>query len=74
MHLDDLLLRRTRLALLLPNGASELFPALEKICSEELGWNSQRWTEEQQRYESIIARYYAVPNTSIDGDAVNAPG
>ena len=74
MHLDDLLLRRTRLALLLPNGASELFPALEKICSEELGWNSQRWTEEQQRYESIIARYYAVPNTSIDGDAVNATG
>lgn len=60
-HLDDLLLRRTRLGSVLPEGAAELFPALEKICCGELGWDAQRWESEKNRYQEIWQRCYSIP-------------
>ncbi len=61
VHLDDLLLRRTRLGLLLRNGAEELLPKVQTIAREELGWSDSRWDEEVAAYRLLIAHCYAIP-------------
>jgi len=61
MHLDDLLLRRTRLGLLLKNGGEELFPEMEKICLQELGWDDIKWQNEVARYRLIWQKHYSLP-------------
>lgn len=58
-HLDDLLLRRTRLGLLLPDGARAELPALREIAREELGWDDVRWEQEVRRYTDIYERFYS---------------
>lgn len=63
IHLDDLLLRRTRLGLLLKNGAEELFTSLSYIFQQELGWNSAKWQDEVIRYNSIWQEFYYLPKT-----------
>ncbi|WP_338109350.1 glycerol-3-phosphate dehydrogenase/oxidase [Pseudomaricurvus alkylphenolicus] len=60
-HLDDLLLRRTRLGLLLKNGGVELFDKLREMFRDELGWNTQKWQSEQERYQQIWCSYYSLP-------------
>jgi len=47
-HLDDLLLRRVRLGLLLPNGARDLLPRIRRTVQPELGWDDQRWEAEEK--------------------------
>jgi len=63
IHLDDLLLRRTRLGLILPHGAmTPLISArLKQICQQELGWDEQKWQQEVQRYTELWQRYYHLP-------------
>jgi glycerol-3-phosphate dehydrogenase len=61
-HLDDLLLRRTRLGLLLPDAGAVLAPKLEPLVRAALGWNALRWQQEWQRYRALVARCYALPN------------
>ncbi|WP_201576190.1 glycerol-3-phosphate dehydrogenase/oxidase [Psychrobacter immobilis] len=63
IHLDDLLLRRTRLGLILPHGAmTPLIRArLKQICQQELGWNEQIWQQEVARYNDLWQRYYHLP-------------
>jgi glycerol-3-phosphate dehydrogenase len=61
MHLDDLLLRRTRLGLLLENGGDEVLPDIHGIVTEVLGWTEQHWLWELERYRGVIKRYYTVP-------------
>ena len=61
VHLDDLLLRRTRLGLLLRDGAAALLPRLKSIAQEELGWSEAQWMEEQTRYRELITRCYGHP-------------
>ena len=63
IHLDDLLLRRTRLGLILPHGAmTPLISArLKQICREELGWDEQKWQQEVARYTELWQRYYHLP-------------
>jgi len=60
-HVDDLLLRRTRLGLLLPAGARELLPRIEPVAREALRWSAGEWRDECERYERIVARCYAAP-------------
>lgn len=64
IHLDDLLLRRTRLGLVLPEGA---LPAVESrlpaMCQQELGWDDHRWQEERARYQALWRRQHA-PETA----------
>ncbi len=60
-HLDDLLLRRTTLGLLLPHGGEALFETLRDICGEELGWGDGVWQAELARYRDIIQRFYGTP-------------
>jgi len=59
--LDDLLLRRTRLGLLLPDGAAALLPRLEPVAREALGWSVGEWRDQCERYARIIAQCYSVP-------------
>ena len=63
IHLDDLLLRRTRLGLILPHGAMiPLISArLKQLCQQELGWNEQKWQQEVSRYKALWQRYYHLP-------------
>jgi len=59
--LDDLLLRRTRLGLLLPDGAAALLPRLEPVAREALRWSAGEWRDQCERYAHIIAQSYSVP-------------
>ena len=63
IHLDDLLLRRTRVGLILPHGAmTPLISArLKQICQQELGWDEQKWQQEFARYSELWQRYYHLP-------------
>ncbi|MES2918288.1 MAG: glycerol-3-phosphate dehydrogenase/oxidase [Pseudomonadota bacterium] len=60
-HLDDLMLRRTRLGLLLPEGGAGLFPRIRGICQSELGWSDARWQEEEARYRELWQAHYGLP-------------
>jgi glycerol-3-phosphate dehydrogenase len=60
-HLDDLLLRRTRLGLLLPAGAAGLLPRLEGAAREALGWGAGQWRDECERHARIVARCHTLP-------------
>lgn len=59
VHLDDLLLRRVRIGLLLPNGALEWMPRVRAIVQEELGWDQARWENEAHTYAQLWQHAYA---------------
>ena len=61
LHLDDLLLRRTRLGLLLAHGAAAELPRIRQLCQARLGWDDPRWTREQQNYLDLWQRCYSLP-------------
>jgi len=63
-HLDDLLLRRTRLGMCLPNGGITLYPALKDIFLSNRSWDDERWQKEVNRYEKIWKNHYSLPNSS----------
>jgi glycerol-3-phosphate dehydrogenase len=69
-HLDDLLLRRTRIGLLLEQGGQSQFSRIRKICERYLGWSAERWQQECERYLNIIATYYAAPSSSGEAKEV----
>ena len=62
LHLDDLLLRRTRLGLLLAAGALAELPRIRQLCQARLGWDDARWAREQQDYLSLWQRSYSLPS------------
>lgn len=61
LHLDDLLLRRTRLGLLLPQGATEVMESVGALCRAELGWSEAHWDEERMRYLRIWQQRHSPP-------------
>ena len=61
VHLDDLLLRRVRLGLLLPGAARDLLPEIRSVCQAELGWDDARWEREVDDYLATWRRSYTVP-------------
>ena len=67
IHLDDLLLRRTRLGLLLAQGGVAVLEQVRELCQPRLGWNDQRWAEEQQRYLRIYQQFYSLPSAAVVG-------
>ena len=61
VHLDDLMLRRTRFGNLLADGGDALLAAhAERICTA-LGWDEQRWQQELTRYRAILQQSYRMP-------------
>ena len=65
LHLDDLLLRRVRLGLLLPEGGAAHLAAIRAICQPELGWDDARWLAEEARYRALWQAYYRVPDEAL---------
>jgi glycerol-3-phosphate dehydrogenase len=61
VHLEDLLLRRTRLGLLLPRGGEALLPRLRALCQLELGWDDARWEAEERAYLALWRAHYSPP-------------
>ena len=62
VHLDDLLLRRVRLGLLLPRGGDDLMARIRAIVQPELGWDDARWAAEEHDYRALVAAAYALPD------------
>lgn len=61
VHLDDLLLRRVRLGLMLPEGGATQLSKIRAICRPELGWDVARWDAEKRAYLSLWRRCYSLP-------------
>ncbi|NQZ81307.1 MAG: glycerol-3-phosphate dehydrogenase/oxidase [Colwellia sp.] len=68
MHLDDLLLRRTRLGNVLPNGGLDIINKIKAVCVNDLNWNEQRWQDEILRYQKIWQTYYSptIPSVNLE--------
>lgn len=60
-HLDDLLLRRTRVGLLLNNGGEQQMPKIAQIAQQELHWSENKWQRELERYYAIWRSHYSLP-------------
>lgn len=60
-HLDDLLLRRTRLGMLLPEGGTNLMDRVKALTQGELRWTEDEWQSEISRYQQIYRQAYS-PN------------
>lgn len=61
VHLEDLLLRRIRLGLLLPNGGAGSLARIRQVCQLELGWDDSRWRLEELAYQDLWQRAYGPP-------------
>lgn len=61
VHLDDLLLRRVRLGILVSQGAYEYLQRIRSICQIELGWDDEQWSREQAAYLALWKSAYSLP-------------
>jgi glycerol-3-phosphate dehydrogenase len=61
VHLEDLMLRRVRLGLLLPEGAVPMMEGIRTVAQPELGWDDGRWDVEVAAYADVWKRGYGVP-------------
>ncbi|MBI4539897.1 MAG: glycerol-3-phosphate dehydrogenase/oxidase [Gemmatimonadetes bacterium] len=69
VHLDDLLLRRTRLGILLAEGGAAVLGRVRAICQAELRWDDDRWQREVERYRRIWRDGYALPGAAVRASA-----
>ncbi|MFO8047654.1 MAG: glycerol-3-phosphate dehydrogenase/oxidase [Desulfosudaceae bacterium] len=60
-HLTDLLLRRVRLGLLVPEGGRRHLDAIGDLCRPALGWDNDRWEKEKKDYLKTWRQYYGPP-------------
>ena len=61
-HLDDLLLRRTRIGLLLREGGAAHMDRIRAICQPELGWIDARWAQEEAAYRAHWTFHHGLPH------------
>ncbi len=61
VHLDDLLLRRTRVGNLLPDGGLNEIQKIKHLCFEFLPWDETQWQQEIERYRNIWMSCYSLP-------------
>jgi glycerol-3-phosphate dehydrogenase len=60
-HLTDILLRRVRLGIILPEGGKIHMQRIRGLCQKALGWDDARWEQEKINYLNIIAENHALP-------------
>ncbi|PWH12961.1 MAG: FAD-dependent oxidoreductase [Anaerolineae bacterium] len=60
-HLDDLLLRRVRLGLSLPQGGMSWIERIRATVQDELAWSDARWEAEVSAYQDLWKTCYGVP-------------
>ena len=58
-HLDDLMLRRLRLGIVLENGGMDIMDTVKKLAGENLGWDAPRWEREIERYRRVHRRFFS---------------
>ncbi len=58
-HLEDIMLRRVRLGLLLANGGRQHLERIQHLLAPVLPWDQNRWEQEIERYLKLWARCYA---------------
>ncbi|MDY0360627.1 MAG: FAD-dependent oxidoreductase [Desulforegulaceae bacterium] len=58
-HLDDLLLRRLRLGLVLRNGGMDYMDEIKNLSMENLKWDNNKWDFEIKRYSAIYKKYFS---------------
>lgn len=61
VHLDDLLLRRTRLGNLLAQGGQSYLDKIKDLCQQALNWSDEKWQQEVSRYQQIWQQHYSLP-------------
>jgi glycerol-3-phosphate dehydrogenase len=60
VHLEDLLLRRVRLGLLLPDGGLGEIERIRRVASPALRWSEDRWKKEIELYRQTWKRGYTI--------------
>jgi glycerol-3-phosphate dehydrogenase len=60
-HLSDLLLRRVRIGLLMPEGGRAHLDRIQSLCAPVLPWDEERWQAERRRYLALWQKAYSVP-------------
>jgi glycerol-3-phosphate dehydrogenase len=65
VHLDDLLLRRVRLGLLLPEGALPIMERIRAVVQPELGWDDARWESEVAAYAHLWRNAHQPPASDV---------
>ncbi len=58
LHLEDLMLRRTRIGLILEDGGRALLEDMAPIIIRELRWDKERFTKEKENYFSLLRHFY----------------
>lgn len=58
VHLDDLLLRRTRIGLFYADGGAALKDELFQLCQRHLKWSDEQFEQEWQRYLTVYQQEY----------------
>ncbi|MGC9196579.1 MAG: glycerol-3-phosphate dehydrogenase/oxidase [Syntrophobacteraceae bacterium] len=57
-HLDDLLLRRVRIGLLLPEGGKAHLDEIRALCRPVMSWSDARWDSEIENYLRMWRTHY----------------
>ena len=60
-HLDDILLRRTRIGLFCRDGGEIVKENIKHICMKEMQWDEAAWSGEWTRYQEIWNKSYSLP-------------
>jgi glycerol-3-phosphate dehydrogenase len=68
VQLDDLLLRRVRLGVQVPQGGAALLPQIRRVCQQELGWDDQQWLAEEAAYMAVWRKHYSLPDQALVPD------
>ena len=60
LHLDDLLLRRVRLGILLPEGGLKIMDQIRSIVQPEMNWDDPTWQSELSQYTRLWHDSYSI--------------
>jgi glycerol-3-phosphate dehydrogenase len=61
VHLSDLMLRRSRVGLVLPRGGVEVMGDVRTRVQGELGWSDERWLAEEAAYFELWRFAHRMP-------------
>lgn len=59
VHLEDIMLRRTRLGLITDNGGFQLLNTMKEFVQSHLGWNDEKWNNEVSAYKNCWNSNYS---------------
>jgi glycerol-3-phosphate dehydrogenase len=60
IHLEDLLLRRTRIGSLFRKGGLPIMQQIRELCQPQLGWDDSRWQTEVLAYQQLYSQSYSL--------------